>query len=410
MKKFKLSYLIIMKKYLLILVAIFLVSNLYSQTVWKADVEEVKESGYYNIEVDQELIGTSKYNLRDLRLVKKDSVEIPYFIRSASPVQAVSSYENYKLKENTVRDSLNVIVVDNEARESLERFYVTIAGADVKINGSIRGSDDLKQWYIVKRESTISKYQGTDGDNMLILDFPKGKYRYYEITLANDQRSPLQVKSVDNIANSSIYGQFSSIPSMNRFELVNKDKNTIISFPDLQYAYVIAKVEFYINDKIGYLRNASLQDTVKHYNQYFTLSSKGDNMFFLEGGRFSAGGSVVMIENGDNPPLQIDSVRFYGLKRYICAYLEAGDKVQLKLDESVNTSPKYDIEHFKDEIAEDIPVLKTKNLSSVIIPEVRREQLLIENPIFMWSIIIGIGLLLTILCVKMLKGLKKEKS
>lgn len=398
-----------MKQYILLAITLFLTQSAFSQTIWYADIDEVKESGYYNIEISQQQIGESRHSdLKDMLILNTDSTEVPYFLRSASPIQEVKSFENYTLKENSTRDSLNIIIVDNQRKEDIQRFYLTIANADVSINVSVRGSENLKQWYTVKRQSAVSNYGNTrDRDAMLIVDFPQGNYKYYEIALSNDQKSPLQVKQVSKTESSNIYGQLAEIAVSKKIKVENKDKQTIITFPLLKSPYYIHKAEFFISNKTDYLRDAQFMDTLNFNNRYFSLSSKNDNAVFINNFLLNKNG-IISIDNKNNPPIEIDSVKLYGLKRYACAYLEAGNKYFIQIDNERKSYPDYDIEHFKNDIPNTIPTIKTINISSVTKPIYQREQLFIEKPIVLWSIIIGIGLILTILCLKMLKSMKKR--
>lgn len=400
-----------MKKYIILLFIAFLsLQNSVSQSIWYADIDNIQKSGYYNIELPQQLIGASEHGLKDMFILNADSVEVPYFLRSASPMQEISNFENYTLKENTTRDSLNIIIVDNEKREDINRFYITIANADVNISMSIRGSNNLKQWYIVKRQSSISNYANSkNNDAMLILDFPKGDYRYYEITLSTDQKSPLQVKSVAKTESSNIYGQFSEITIARNIKVETKDQKSLISFPNLKSSYYINKAEFFISNKSDYLRRAQFIDSTVYSNSKFDLSSKGDNIIFIQDFHLTPN-SFISIDNNNNPPLSIDSIKLYGLNRYACAYLEAGGHYFIKVDNEINQYPNYDIEHFRNDISINIPTLKTSNISVVKKPIFKREQLFIEKPIFLWSIIIGVGILLVILCVQMLKSIKKRDN
>ena len=99
----------------------------------------------------------------------------------------------------------------------------------------------------------------------------------------------------------------------------------------------------------------------------------------------------------------------FALKRYICAYLEAGATYQLEVDEREQRVAKYDLSHFKDEIPNNIPIVSSYQVQSTTAPVELRKQMFLENPIVMWSIIICVGLFLFIMCAKMLLKMKSEK-
>lgn len=400
-----------MKKNIILLLALFYSLNCFSQMIWEADLDNVSESGYHYIEIDQRLIGASNNKLRDLKILKtggEEQSEVPYFIQSATPVQEVNKFRHFTLAENTAKDSLNIIIVENKDGEELGRFYLLVGNAEVDVRVSIRGSNDRKQWYIVKKSSTIPDLGGRiDKDKLLTLDFPKGNYPYYEIKLVNNQGSPLEVKAVSQLESSNIYGQFTDLTTVTGSSVEQKDKKSYIRFENLADRYQINKVEFYINSNMEYLRTATLTDSVNKNKQVMTLSSKGENLFFLDNFKLGKEGYFV-IDNHNNPPLTIDSVKLYGLKRYACAYLEQGESYYLNVCDTVKLFPNYDIEHFKNEINSDIPVVYTKNIQSRELPDQSREKLLIENPIFLWSVIGIVGIFLLIICIRMIKSMKEK--
>lgn len=405
-----------MKKYLLILSIFTFTIGAWAQKTWTADIEPVTLSGYYNIELDQHLVGGASSNFSDLRiLTTKDggvATEVPYFVRSVSPVEATNEFETYKLKENSVKDSLNVIVVDNSVKEMIDRFYVVYKNADVKIDMAIRGSDNLKQWYVVKKKGSASNFGSSQGtDAVLILDLPKGDYKYYEIALSNDQQSPLDVRFVGKMNSSSIYGQFVELNVGQFVQKEDKENHTILSFPQLTDAYKISKLEIAVDDKVVYLRNAEIRDSLTYNRSSIRLSSKSDNTFFLDDFKMQ-NSTTINIDNRDNPPLKVTSVRVYGLKRFICAHLDSEKKYSIAIDAGKYTFPSYDIQQFKNDLAVDLMEVATNNVKSekIEIEANVRERMFIEEPIVLWSVIIGLGLFLTFICVKMVKKMKEDEK
>lgn len=408
-----------MRKYILLAVVtlLFNVNSIVAQTIWKAQLGDVAETGYYNIELDQRLIGgaTNRY-LTDLRLyAQKDTslIETPYFLRDVNPVKEIREIKNYKLERNVATDSLNIVVVENPQKQSLDRFYIVINNVDVKIEVSVRGSNNLSQWYVVKQQTRVYNLrESDDNEALLIVDFPKGNYSYYEITLINNQKSPLEVKNVCQIENTSmIYGQFAEIQLGQFTTKEHKDENkTEVSFPDLKNYYRINKLDFKIPNTLLYYRTAEIVDTVKNNSEYLNLSAKKENSFLLNDYLIGAN-TIIEIKNENNPPLQIDSITVYGLKRYICAYLEKGQAYTIETGDPENSSVDYDIERFRGEISTDLPTITLRDVQSFEKPpEPEREKLFIENPIFLWGCIILVGAFLIFICIKMIMKLNKTEE
>ncbi|MBK5719366.1 hypothetical protein JGH11_00640 [Dysgonomonas sp. Marseille-P4677] len=404
-----------MKKSLYTCILLFITSGIFAQSIWKADILPVEISGYYNVKLSQEIIGLSEdFRLTDIRIRDKDSKEIPYFLRSVNPVEEISSFENYALKQNIVKDSLNILIIDNNKGENISHFYIVAQNADVTKYARVRGSNDEEQWYIVKQATRISDlgYERELSDEIMILDIPQGNYKYYEITLSNNQKSPLKILRVGKIKNSSIYGQFTEILT-EEFNLSDnsKDKKTYITFPSLVGSYRISKMEFKVKSKFQYLRQTRIVDKANHNSVVFDLSSKSENTFFINDFKLDKD-IPIEIENNDNLPLSIDSIRVYGLNRYLCAYLEEGKSYGLYIETGNNILPDYDIEHFRKDIPNDLPVVSTLGLEQIQSGDdiAKRELSWIEKPVFLWGVIIVIGLFLVFVCVKMIKELKMRNK
>ncbi|SBW01104.1 conserved exported hypothetical protein [uncultured Dysgonomonas sp.] len=375
-----------MKKIIFTYLLSLFVFQVYGQSLWRADVKPVEEKGYYNIELDQHIIAKSvASHLSDLRIYNSKNKEISYFLRAVSPVQEVSRFESYSLKQNIEKDSLNIVIVDNTKLDDISRFYIFIRSADVNKYASVRGSNDLSQWYIVKQKTHIYnlEHKADNNEDALLLDIPQGNYKHYEIMIENDQNSPLKILRVGNYASSNIYGQFSEI-NLGRF--IAKDsinKKTYISFPDLQDTYKINRLEISVQSDAHYLRHVLLSDTINKKSLKFDLSSKTDNSFIVD--YFPLGKhTFIAIENNNNLPLDIVSIKVYGLNRYLCAYLEKGEKYYLEVGMRYKSSPDYDIDHFKNDIPVDLPIVKTENLSQINMPVAvpERQPSLIEKPLF----------------------------
>ena len=394
----------IMKPYFVILILLFAQYG-FARTVWEAELPVVDKSDYYNVELSQEFVGAG---LKYLKIIDDHDNEIPYFIRSSDPIQEINTFEDFKLKSNITKDSLNIIVIDNDAAESINRFCLVLQKAETRKYVSIRGSNDLKQWYIVKQETELSAFgqQTNESTEMLIFDFPQSNYKYYEINLWSNQNSPMEVHKVGKIRNSGLYGKFTEIASGKFLQNTDEEKMTYISFPEVPHTYYIDKIELIIKNKPDYYRQAVLYNPDSYDNQRFSLSSRKDNIFLVSDFLFTSK-TTISIENQNNPPLIIDEIKVYGLCRYACVYLEAGKKYGLHSNKFENIPTVYDIEHFRNEIPVDLPVLQIKNQQNRFVPEEpERELSLIEKPWFLWCVIIVVGGFLLLLCIKMIKEVK----
>lgn len=403
------------KQYISILILLAISSLSVSADDWyKSKIEgTLTRSGYYNIELSQQLIATSnKFDFGDLRILDSSGKEVPYFVRSENPIKEINSFVPYKIYSSSIKDSLNTQIIDNSSLDEISRIYVIVRNAEASKYIQVRGSNDLNQWYIVKQQSNVS-YFGAAQDNkseVLVVDVPKGNYKYYELKLTTNQRSPIEVLKIGKFSNSNIYGQLSEI-DLGRFSVKDStDKRTYIQFPDLKYSYRISKLGFTINNKPDYYRNMSIETNNRRVVS-LNISSKGSNVFFFDNVLISSDTRIV-IDNNDNTPLVVDSIKAYGLNRYLCAYLNEGETYTVVVNSrEYSQSAQYDLGHFIDDIPENLQILTTSQpvtLHDTISD--KREQMWFERPVFLWSVIVLVGIFLLVVCLRMVKDLKKKRE
>ncbi|WP_295938214.1 hypothetical protein [uncultured Alistipes sp.] len=390
-----------MKRKLIALAAcLFVVTAAYPQTYWRESVDTVSSAGYYNIELSQQLAGRG---LHTLRIRDADDNEIPYLLRSSVPVSEMKQMEMYEILSHTRRDSVNTIVVRN-TDAAISRFYLQLKEAEVAKQIAIRGSYDRKQWFSVKQRTPLHSEHNSMLGGIAIVDFPTGDYTYYELTVTNNSRSPLNITGVGKIGKSTIYGQFIELDA-GPFETWEEDGNTIVAFPTLDRPFYLSKIEIGAQGKGHFSRRVRVE-TQGTYRGSFLFSSRELPVFYFDD--LQIRDLRLVIENADNPPLSVSSVKLYGLNRYLCAYLEPG--VQYRIETGSGNPPHYDIRKFADDIPLNLPVVKTGEPEEVVVAIPERVLEFYEKPFFMWGIIVFSGVVLLWVCAGMLRELKKKQD
>ena len=111
---------------------------------------------------------------------------------------------------------------------------------------------------------------------------------------------------------------------------------------------------------------------------------------------------LLVIKNGENPPLKIYSVKTSGIIPEIIAYLEKGKTYLLLGGDSLLNSPDYELRHFKDSIPAISPLL---NIGPVEAIKTVHKQVEGNNS-WLWPSIIVVGLVLGFLTFKLLREMK----
>ncbi len=389
----------------------------------KASIPVVEKSGYYHLLLAPDVLAVSQTSLSDIRIEGDSSgQEIPYILSAENPKTPTTSFQYFKITENefNTKDSITRVVIDNEKKETINQFCIIIQNAEISKHIALKGSDDGKTWYVVKQKTPASMGIKNDtGSEILITDIPSGNYRFYEIQISNPQKDPIKVLKVGKYLFGEIQGKYSEVSLGNFIKKDSADKKTYISFPNIKRNYLINRLRFDIDTKLPYLRGCQIvrPEYRKDKSIYwivqlsFNISSKGENI--IETPLFHlTPGSMIIIDNKDNVPLNINQVTAFQLNRYLTAFLEEGEHYTLYCGDKELTAPQYDLAYFEKNIPQDLPVLKVNTLEDISkedIPEVTKEINFWETQTFLWLVIAGVGLFLLWVCYAMVKEMKKRK-
>jgi len=131
----------------------------------------------------------------------------------------------------------------------------------------------------------------------------------------------------------------------------------------------------------------------------FSLS----NLFFTN---LYTGKLKLVIENKDNEPLILKTVKLKQLTKYLTAELKENEQYTIKFGNNEVLKPQYDLAFFTDSIDKQLPLLKAKEITKMT-KEISLKPQSVFNSYYIW---IGLGLVavaLAFMSFKMMKDIKK---
>lgn len=406
----------------------FISLSISALSVWKADVDTVKHSGYHNIDLDQHLIGLSSENyLQKLRIVNGDSVQIPFFVQpNASEFDVSTDYfKNYPIVNRVFNDSLNIVVFENRNKEDIDRISLIINRTNLNKWVKVQGSNNQKQWFAVK-DKHFNPYEvnisSKPSNQLLQVYFPKGNFKYYRITLGNDSPDPIEIEELGRIYSSRIATEYANMPAVDFIQKDSTNKKSYLYFSALKTPLRASKLILNVESEGLFSRRAILYSEAGKQLEILNLVSSTPDGASTSVSSFRAPviipvNSYLEVENEDNIPLKVLSVSLKGKKQYLCAYLKEGVAYRVIVDERNTTSPNYDITSFSSELGKDLPILsttkfiKTLEIKPAYASSDREVQLSwFEQPVFMWVCIFLVGAFLLLICLMVLKEMNKKES
>lgn len=404
------------KANILLAILVFLSLHSKAQFRYTALLDTVKATGLYNIAITPELSSYLKPDLSDLRIVdeKKQPVafitEIPASRKSAHYVL----FDQKIIQKKTI-DSETILVIEKTVKNKLSNFTIELKSAAAERIASLSGSDDKITWFAILDSLLLHKSGNYDSaSHSQQINFPPGNYKYFKLTINNNKKAPLSILKVMSFDISSVIDttQFffnNPPPSFSQTDSGGYSLLKIIN----DRSFHISTIKLGISGPWLYKRRAKLFTEIKPglpetWNSYshtaITLSSdefSGHSIPLLKSRIF-----YLLIENGDNPPLKIDSITTTQVTRRVIAQLEKGKAYSLLLDNPHATAPDYDLQHFRERIPES-SAINAKNIIALQQPESIPAKKQADNW-WIWPVIILVISLLAILAWKLTSDMKTK--
>ncbi|HEX8378778.1 MAG TPA: hypothetical protein VF602_13255 [Pedobacter sp.] len=376
---------------------------------YKANLQEIKQAGFYQLVLSPEVIAKCQDNLADIRIMDRNKRFVPYVNRESLP-SVSESFISFPILENDSQgDSISSLVIENSKTELIRSLWLRLKNSAVSRTADLLGSDDKKRWFAMKEDILLQPSSGSDGNSYFqSLSFPASNYRYFKLTIHNKRKAPLQILQAGIYA-SAVSGQsFQPLPSPRISRKDNSDNSTYL---DLRFAqsYQVNKVSFRVTQPRYFQRSVqvySIKGKQKSLLTELSISSGQRQDLVVT---FRSQHLQIQIANGDNPPLQIDSLQAWQLNQFLVAYLEAGKSYQLLFGDKQAREPDYDLKFFTDSAVKQVSEIKHLTIISNELYKAKPETKKENNTLLIWISIAAALVLLVFMSWRML-GEMKGKS
>jgi hypothetical protein len=386
--------------------------KLYSQ------LDSVKKSGFYNIEITPSLSAYLKTDYSDLRIVNDSGKWIPHVLRFPAAESSDSLiYENLKVikKETTGTNTILEIDANNGI---IANLILNIRNTVAERLCTISGSDDRKSWFVINDSLLLNPLPNTAGtSNIFKIDFPPNNYKFFRIVIYNNNKSPFDIKDI-------VQYQITSAYNNPKFKLIQNPPTTIVQKDSNKISYIkIIQQQPYHFDNI-YLKISGVKYFSRKtslyipYNNSHSFSNPGQlvQSFTISGSSVqftvplsNATVFYLLINNEDNLPLKITEVNTTVHNHYITAYLEQGGQYKLIMSNATATLPNYDLDDIKEKTPDTVPFLSAGKIIAI------KENNITVKPVknnqwILWAAIIAALFILLLFTKKMMKEVDKRKQ
>lgn len=330
--------------------------HLVAQKVgYRCELDSVHANRFYNIQLTPEV--RSKLNLEcsNVRIFDSKNIEVPYLLRKEQGTNDKELFVEYPIVEQSHNTKLNYsrLVIRNPHKTAINNIVLRIKSADVQKMLKLNGSNDNKNWYVLKDNYYYNSiYNNSSTSEIRVLNFPMSDYEFYELLIEDYDDKPI------NITNAGYYnrvledGKYTRIDGI-KYTVSDTLKESLITI--FSNGNSIDKLSFEIEAPNYYLREAELfcrkQEIVKkriHFNKStistFELISNSSNAFVLNDLRVDT--LYLRIRNNDNQPLRIKSISLFQLNVSLTADLKRNECYHLILSDNEGDKSEYDLKYF----------------------------------------------------------------
>ncbi|HEX2936670.1 MAG TPA: hypothetical protein VHO72_15040 [Bacteroidales bacterium] len=383
----------------------------------KALVDSVPTKGFYKVVLSPEVISYVKRDYSDIRLMNSKHKEVPYLLVEEKSAESKQYFKEIPIVGNEPHFSpkLTRIVVENADKHILTELLFIIRNTTVEPEVIVKGSDDSKNWFFISREYLIAGGSAeSDTSEIRSVQFPKNNYRYFEVTIPHKKGEVIQFIKAGYRNSEHTNGIFTQIPEPRIIQKDSARKSYITLI--FKRPYVIDQLTFDIAGPDYYLRSFHTGRYAKQRNQsvYFdawysqTLSSTEKNTLSYENLRADTLG--IEIENEDNPPLSIKSVKAFQLNKYLVAQLESGEQYEIYFNNENLTSPNYDLKYFSDVIPGTLPFLNVSHLQVIAVSDKEQSSSQFFNKQMVWIILGIVVIVLGAISIRLMNEMKRTKK
>lgn len=324
-----------------------LATNVWSQPTYKATLPAPDVTGFYKINLPYEVLGASRSDLADIRIKDEKGREVAWLLRKDEEHIFRNEFIPFPTEIQSGKYQTDVYIVADG--KPVSSFIIHLKNADSDKKATLLGSYDRKTWYTVKEHLRLNDINNPyDTESFIELKFPLSDYACYKMSIKDSLSSPLNIIEAGYRQKESFLKQMQVEIPLVKSEIRIQEKRTDIKlvFP---YRNRVSELAFYISAPQYFRRNIIFH------------SSLGTGVLTADHGKplrvacdQYSDTLILSVNNGDDRPLTIDSIKAFTPGYYLIAGLEQGVNYTMTYGDGSASMPDYDLSfslHISDNIA-----------------------------------------------------------
>lgn len=380
---------------------------------YKADLDPVKETGFYTIKLTPEITSYLKTDFSDFRIADEKGKWIPHIIINGAEVIKKEKVIDFPVLSNRITDSGKTeLILQNNADTLVSEIRLFLKNTAVSRTGIISGSNDQKHWFIISPTFIERSYETTVSEYIQELKFIPSDYRFFKIIISNLKNDPL------NILHAGVYSiEYFEPPKLfiehsnTMFVQKESGSQTLVMITEQIFSH-IGKLRFNINGPKFYKRHLViyLPDQKNNPGKFVAEFELLRGLQEFEFPVIKTKQLLAVIKNNDNPPLKITDVYCSEPNISAISYLEANHKYHLLMESDSVSLPDFDLEQFKDSIPSNTLLLAAGKITAIEKAQPVPAEKSFFKKWFIWPILLLVLALLFMLAKSLLNDIHKSNT
>jgi hypothetical protein len=400
---------------------IIIAASLQTMSVWSqsfrgnATLPPVGEDGFYRVAIGPDVAVHLNASFTNIRIYDNQGKEVPYMFQEERPNATSQEFKEYKILEMKHQQGCcTSVILHNPDRNAVNTINLVIKNAEVTKEAVLLGSDDQQHWFALKQRFVLHPTANSSGTSEIkIVDFPLSNYSYFSLQINDSTSAPLNILGAGYFESVTTTGKYTEVALQKVTKTDSlKQKKTYIHF-QFDTLRTVDLLELSMTGPAFFLRKASLyvrmERTLRtgvseaYYDRIkeVILSSKHPTGIELPG--MKVNDLLLVIENEDNPLLEIDYARSFMLNRYLVTFLKKDQDYTIKIGDETLQAPVYDLRFFQESIPNNPPVLSIRELTIFEKSKVAPAFTFFTTKAFIWATVVLVILILGFMSVRLLK-------
>lgn len=329
---------------------------------------ENQQAEWHKIRLPEDIYQKTQHNLADLRIYgineTGDTIEAGYIIENTND-EIIQVERSFSMLNEVKKDQVYYYTFKPDQKEPVNEIFMNFStpNYDWKIN--LLGSNDNENWFtILENYRMVSLQNETQHYTFSTLFFNTTDYAYYQVQIPAKENPNLQSAKITHTEIKS--GVFKTYPNQISIH-ENKENNQTEVTIQLHELVPVNRISIFSSSSFDFYRDLDieiLRDSTKtekgyiknyeriHQSIYTSIHQPAyvfDNRFAQE--------LRIIIHNGNNPEINIDSVVVSGFTHeLLIRFTEPADYFFYYGNQQASL-PDYDLQHFVESIPSELTYL-----------------------------------------------------